>query len=371
MKRIIKFLLPLVTVPTILVYLVSCFTPYIPPYNFWPLTFLTIGFPIIALAVLSLLFTWFFINKKICLVVFILFFAGYKNLGSTFAFSVPTAFNYIKDSSHLRVMSWNVKFFENASKHADSPTAERRKMINYIKKANPDVLLLQEYREVANPAIFSNLEVLRDTLGFKYFYVNNDLITEWSYGTSYEGCAIFSKYPLADTGKIVYPNLISGESVAYADVVINDEKVRFFSTHLLSMSLFNSEEVKREGIFINRQRLVKNGRSRISLLKRYDSIHSRQAELFANVIARSPYPVIAAGDFNSVPTSYVYHTIKGKLHDAFLRKGFGFGQTYIALSPTLRIDYILVEPGFKVIQATTPSYSASDHFPVVADINIR
>ena len=123
--------------------------------------------------------------------------------------------------------------------------------------------------------------------------------------------------------------------------------------------------------FINRQRLVKNGRSRIRLLKRYDSIHSRQAELFASVIAKSPYPVIAAGDFNSVPTSYVYHTIKGKLHDAFLRKGFGFGQTYIALSPTLRIDYILVEPRFKVIQATTPSYSASDHFPVIADINIR
>jgi endonuclease/exonuclease/phosphatase family metal-dependent hydrolase len=72
-----------------------------------------------------------------------------------------------------------------------------------------------------------------------------------------------------------------------------------------------------------------------------------------------------------LPTSYVYHTIKGNLLDAFLKEGVGFGQTYIALSPTLRIDYILLDPKFKVTQFTSPRFKASDHFPVVADVSIR
>jgi endonuclease/exonuclease/phosphatase family metal-dependent hydrolase len=268
-------------------------------------------------------------------------------------------------------MSWNVKFFENASKHAESPTAPRRLMINYIKKANADVLLLQEFREIANPAIFSNLEVLRDSLGYKYVYQNNDFVTPWSYGTSYEGSAIFSKFPITDSGKVTFPNLVTNESIAYADIIFNNKKIRFFTAHLLSMSLFQSEEIQKEGKFINHDRLLNQGRSRFDTIRHYDSIHSRQAEFYDKIIRHSPYPVIASGDFNSLPTSYVYHTIKGRLHDAFLKKGLGFGQSYIAISPTLRIDYVLVDPKFKVVQFTSPYLKASDHFPVVADFSIR
>jgi endonuclease/exonuclease/phosphatase family metal-dependent hydrolase len=96
-----------------------------------------------------------------------------------------------------------------------------------------------------------------------------------------------------------------------------------------------------------------------------------QSHFFRKVINESPYPVIVSGDFNSLPTSYVYHTIKGSLQDAFIKKGVGFGQSYIALSPTLRIDYILVDPKFKVVQFTSPLLNASDHFPLIADISIR
>jgi endonuclease/exonuclease/phosphatase family metal-dependent hydrolase len=245
-------------------------------------------------------------------------------------------------------------------------------MIDFIKKANADVLLLQEFRDLAaNPAIYSNLEALRDTLGYKYVYQNNDFVTTWSYGTSYEGCAIFSKYAIKHSGKVIYPGLLNPESIAYADIVIQNQKVRFFTTHLLSMSLFVSDEVHQEGKFINHDRLLNQGRSRFDTIHYYDSIHARQAQLYKKVIAESPFPVIASGDFNSLPTSYVYHTIKGKLNDAFLKKGLGFGQTYIALSPTLRIDYILIDPKFRVFQVTSPAFKASDHFPVVADVGIR
>lgn len=371
MKRIIYFLLVFITIPTTIVYLTSCLTPYIPPYHFWPLTFLAIGFPFVAICFGGVLLLWFFFNKRISLVLLVLFLAGYKNLQSALAINLPSSFNYQKDSSHIRIISWNVKFFENASKYADSPTAPRRVMLNYLKKANADILLLQEFRDISNPAIYSNLQVLRDTLGYKYIYQNNDFVSTYSYGTSYEGCAIFSKFPITNAGKIPYPGLVSNESIAFADVVYQNRKIRLFTSHLISMNLFYADEVQKEGKFINRDRLLKQGRSRFDTIHYYDSIHSVQARLYNKIISQSPYPVIASGDFNSLPTSYVYHTIKGKLKDAFIKKGFGFGQTYIALSPTLRIDYILPAETFKVHQFTCPYIKASDHFPVVTDISVR
>ena len=38
------------------------------------------------------------------------------------------------------------------------------------------------------------------------------------------------------------------------------------------------------------------------------------------------------------------------MQDAFLKKGFGIGRTFSALSPTLRIDYIFTDKHFKIKQ---------------------
>lgn len=371
MRKLTLSLLVLATLVAFLFYVTASLTPYIAPYNFWSLTFLAIAFPFIAACYFLLMLSWLLFNRKIAAVLLLVFFCGYKNLTACFAFRLPSNFKYEKDAAHLRVLSWNIRFFENPSKYADSATAPRRRMLNFIKSSNADVLLLQEFREIENPAIFSNVQVLRDTLGYKYFYLGNDFKFPHSYGTSYEGCAIFSKQPLVDSGKALFPSLPNGESVMFADVLLGDKTLRLFTAHLLSMSLFVADEIEREGKFINRNRLFNNARARFDTIHFYDSIHARQAQFYRQMIEKSPHPVIASGDFNSLPTSYVYHTICGNLQDAFLQKGSGFGQSYIALSPTLRIDYILCDPKFKITQTATPAYSASDHFPVITDIAIR
>jgi endonuclease/exonuclease/phosphatase family metal-dependent hydrolase len=133
------------------------------------------------------------------------------------------------------------------------------------------------------------------------------------------------------------------------------------------MNLYNGEEIKEEGKYLNYNQ-VEEGTSKIKPIKHYDRIHALQAEKIRGIINKSPYPVIVTGDFNSVPSSYVYHTIKGNLLDPFIKKGRGFSSSYKALSPTLRIDYILHDPSFKTIQFKTPKLYLSDHFPVVADL---
>ena len=83
---------------------------------------------------------------------------------------------------------------------------------------------------------------------------------------------------------------------------------------------------------------------------------------------QSPYPVIVCGDFNDVPNSYAYTTIGKNLQNGFAEKGFGIGNTYDGISPTLRIDNIFADKKFDVVQFERFKKKLSDHFPIAADL---
>jgi endonuclease/exonuclease/phosphatase family metal-dependent hydrolase len=72
-----------------------------------------------------------------------------------------------------------------------------------------------------------------------------------------------------------------------------------------------------------------------------------------------------------VPNSYAYRTIGYGMKDAFTEKGTGFGRTFSGISPTLRIDNIFVDKRFNVGQFTRIAKKLSDHFPIIADVEIR
>jgi endonuclease/exonuclease/phosphatase family metal-dependent hydrolase len=97
---------------------------------------------------------------------------------------------------------------------------------------------------------------------------------------------------------------------------------------------------------------------------------SIQTEIVQKELQQSPYKKIFCGDFNDVPNSYTYFQIRGNMQDAFLQKGFGLGRTYTGISPTLRIDYILADKAFTVTQFKKMDVKLSDHYPIVADLQI-
>jgi endonuclease/exonuclease/phosphatase family metal-dependent hydrolase len=88
-------------------------------------------------------------------------------------------------------------------------------------------------------------------------------------------------------------------------------------------------------------------------------------------ISKSPYPFILTGDFNDVPNSYTYFTIRGKeLQDAFLETGLGVGRTYSYIAPTLRIDYIFTTKDFSIRQFNRIIKNYSDHYMLVTDLQL-
>jgi len=58
------------------------------------------------------------------------------------------------------------------------------------------------------------------------------------------------------------------------------------------------------------------------------------------------------------------------MQDAFLKKGFGIGRTFSALSPTLRIDYIFASNDFTIRQYDRLVRNYSDHYMLVADVKL-
>jgi endonuclease/exonuclease/phosphatase family metal-dependent hydrolase len=99
-------------------------------------------------------------------------------------------------------------------------------------------------------------------------------------------------------------------------------------------------------------------------------IRAVQASNIQAQLAKSPYPTIITGDFNDVPSSYTYKLIKGDMQDAFLAKGFGIGATYMNLSPTLRIDYIMADNKWQVKGWESLDENLSDHHMIMADLHL-
>ena len=96
-----------------------------------------------------------------------------------------------------------------------------------------------------------------------------------------------------------------------------------------------------------------------------------QANTLKQLIAASPYPTIICGDFNSLPSSYVYHTVKGdKLQDGFQTSGHGYMYTFKFFKHLLRIDYILHSPELNSTDYFSPDLTYSDHNPVVMRVKL-
>src|SRR5690606_3320508 len=102
-------------------------------------------------------------------------------------------------------------------------------------------------------------------------------------------------------------------------------------------------------------------------LKNGIQMRASQVKILSEHIQNSPYPVILAGDFNDVPYSYTYFTLRSILRNAFEEAGRGFGFTYNQVLFFLRIDNIFFGEGLEAkVFKTHREVDYSDHYPISA-----
>lgn len=93
-----------------------------------------------------------------------------------------------------------------------------------------------------------------------------------------------------------------------------------------------------------------------------------QVEALAAAVARARHPVVVAGDTNLPVLSPLFAETLGGLQDGFARAGAGFGQTFPADRPWMRIDRILASPELRFVRFRTGSEASTTHLCVVADL---
>ncbi len=351
----------------VIIFLLSCLVPYLNPQKWWFISFLGLAFPFLLILVLSFLCTWIIMLKpKIALVSFIALLLGIKSLLVFFAFHKPSAFNYTKDPASIRIVTWNVARFVELKHNNNKGSQVRTKMFELIKAQNADILCMQEFHTSTLPEFYDNITPIKE-LGYPYFYFSFDTDGDNLFYSS----IIFSRYPIIDSGFIRYPRPTLPDVLLHADIKVNKDTVRVYTTHLQSLQ-FNRKDYERLNRIAGVQdSLLSNSKNIISKMRRGYSNRSIQANMVSDVLEDSPHPVILCADLNDVPNSYTYNTVRGDMQDGFLKKGFGIGRTYSGLSPTLRIDYIFADKNYQFKQFSRVNRRLSDHYMLVADVVLK
>lgn len=367
-RRITRTVFLILNIITSVVFLLACLSPHVNPVQYWYISMLGLAFAVIIVTELAFIFFWLLFKPVYIFIALVPLIIGWKSLSVFFAVNLPQKFNYEKPANVIRIADWNVARFIEWKRNNNKGSQTRMKMIDLIKEQNADVFTMQEFFTSTDTTYWDNLPYLAKEAGFPYHYFarSGDGDRQWF------GNIIFSKHPIVDSGKFYFPRAAYPETLLHTDIKIGNDTIRVYTTHLQSLK-FNKEDY--ESIeMIKKDQEVALGRTRgiFSKLKRGITVRHEQADLVRDMINNDPYPILFTGDFNDVPNSYAYNTIRGDLlQDAFLEKGLGIGRTFNDISPTLRIDYILATKDFEVRQFNRVLRKLSDHYLVVADVKLK
>ena len=369
MKRILFKLFVFFTIVSCIGYIISCLTHYISPVAFWPMAFLALGYPYILSGIILLFITWLFLKRKVAILILVVIFAGSENLFSTFAINpAATAGPIVKDSNTLRIMTWNVRGFDNPSFHSDTPGSVRLKMFDYINEIKPDVICMQEFTEHQGRSLISNTTELLDN-GYRYYYRTDEMTYHYNFGPVKNGTVIFSKIPLTGSGKVIYNDPSAPEHLAHVDIIFQQKPIRIFSTHLKSLSLAaDLSVIAQRGSYHYDTNFLYTA-TPFEKIKVFAQEHTIEARIAKKEINNSPYPVVFCGDLNTVPTSYPYSILSAGYQDAFLQKGFGLGTTMANLPKSLRIDYLFIDKRLVIKNYNLHPITLSDHYPQYVDLS--
>ena len=361
-KRFFIFL----NIITVLLFLATCLVPYANPVKWWFISLLGLGFGFLLLLLCLFVFFWAVFKPRLMFLSLIPMLLGWKSISVFFAVHNPDKFTQAKPQATLRVVSWNVARFLELRRNNNKGSQTRLKMLDLIRQQNADVLCFQEFFHSTDSNLYDNISVLKD-MGYPYFYYSwdGDGHLQWF------GQAIFSRHPIIDSGIVHYPRPGMPESLIHADILFRNDTVRLYTTHLQSVQLKPKDYQDIEEIKNREDSIIENSRNLFSKLKRAIIYRSRQSEIVREITSISPHPYMVAGDFNDIPNSYTYFTIRQSMQDAFLKKGFGIGRTFSALAPTLRIDYILASSHFEVRQFNRLVKNFSDHYMLVTDVVLK
>lgn len=236
-------------------------------------------------------------------------------------------------SQKIRVMTYNIHVGVGMDKKLDLP-----RIAGVINAQHPDLVGLQEVdRGVQRTQGIDEIAELAKLTRMDYAFAFN-----LHYQGGQYGVAILSRSPIRATDHRLFQNTREAERRGFirAEVRVHGRLVNFVTTHLDYQ---------------------------------YDDGRLFESQQLLSALKDVKGPLIIVGDFNDIPAGRAYQLMRYQFGDAWIEsRGTEEGLSYPADKPAKRIDYIFFRSTDRVRtkSAWIINTLASDHLPVVADLEI-
>lgn len=352
-----------------LLFLLGCYASWFNPKYWWLLGFLTLAALYLLLLLFIFIFFWLFVKPRYCIISLLTIILAYKPIINIIPIRLAQPFIKQKHPLQLRIMSWNVEHFD-ILEHKTHPEIKKQ-MEDLVNEFYPDIACYQEMvGSDDTPGAINYVFSLQSQLNFSDYHYSYNPKLDFD-GDHHFGLIIFSKYPIINKQTVSFYPYDYNSIFQYADIVKTSDTIRVFNIHLQSLKFSASNLNYINNPSVKDEIDLQKSKNIISKLKVGFIRRKIQAERIKEEMKKSPYPIIVCGDFNDVPNSYAYDVIGKGMKNAFVEKGAGLGRTFSGISPTLRIDNIFVDKKFTVDQFTRVKKKLSDHFPIIADIDLN
>lgn len=234
----------------------------------------------------------------------------------------------------LRVMTYNIHVGVGMDKKLDL-----QRVADVINDQHPDLVGLQEVdRGVKRTEGKDEIVELAKLTSMNYAFAHN-----LDYQGGQYGVAILSRFPIGVIDHRKYENKREAErrGMIRVEVDVGGKTINFVTTHL--------DYQYEDGRVFETQQLLE-------------------------FLSTQKFPLIVVGDFNDEPSGEAYKLMLAGFQDAWVRSSApGDGWSYPADKPAKRIDYVFTRTSdrMRVKQIRTVNTLASDHLPVVVDLELR
>jgi vancomycin resistance protein VanJ len=243
----------------------------------------------------------------------------------------------------VRVLSYNV-----------AATDDPDEVLAVIRGADPDILVIQEHTDDLEEALDKAM-------------AGRTRHRDGQFG-------LVSRYPIEDVylpSKIAIPGS-APRSARYVRYRLKSPlgSLQVFNIHPVSPRN-GLEEARGDGLLQGLRQGRLGGKEGVAVMQANSFLRRRQIEEITAEAARSPLPTIIAGDSNLPDGSWIYRRWLAHFTDGFSAVGLGFGYTYPAGRPWMRIDRILADEQLSFRRFWVLPQVASDHLAVLAELRLR
>lgn len=329
--------------------LVCAYSAYFPSQDYPHLSYLGLMFPVFLVANICTIPLWLIFRWKYIAIPL----AGLLLCAGSIRAYMPVNFSSAPPEGSYKILSYNVMSFGKL----DNSNWENNPILQYLLASDADIICLQEAQKAFIDRALPKFQEV-------YPYYTVELMPN-----SYIAC--FSKHPIVSATKIEYPS-VNNCSFAY-EVLMGKDTLVLINNHLESYRLDSEDKEDYKSIIENYSNPAQNNSKGKYMhltdkLAHGDSIRGIQVDSVASYVARHrDRHILACGDFNSSPISYVHHKMTENMYDAFVRNGCGLGISYNRSGMYFRIDHIFASPNVKTYGTKVDdSIIASDHYPIVS-----